>query len=103
MRITKQTVLIVMSLLLTSLSLYGTEIPQQQGLKPSSETVFVLKYKKRKVRVSNKEAENIKPGDIKGIDVAGDTIFLHVSDSIIAKYDRNKKVKQQVTNVTHIK
>ena len=89
-----KTTFIVIYLLISSMMLYGEERSQQKGLQPSTENVFVLKHKKRKVRIPNKIAENIKSSDIQGINIIGDTIFLNVSDSIISKYDRNKKVKR---------
>lgn len=89
----KKAVISLGAILLVSILACGTE-NQQKGLKPSAENVFVLKHKKRKVRISNKDVKNITPNDIHGIDVEGDTIFFHVSDSIISKYDRTRKVNQ---------
>ncbi len=88
----KKTVISLGALLLASMLIYGSE-SQHKELKPSAENVFVLKHKKRKVRISNTDMKNIKPNDISGIDVKGDTLFLHVSDSIVSIYDINKKVK----------
>lgn len=89
----KKTVISLGAILLVSILACGAE-NKQKGLKPSVENVFVLKHKKRKVKISNKDAKNIKPNDIHGIDVKGDTIFFHVSDSIISKYGKTRKVNR---------
>ncbi|MDE5672003.1 MAG: hypothetical protein K2I02_01435 [Duncaniella sp.] len=89
----KKAVISLGAVLLVSILACGAENKQKE-LKPSAENVFVLKHKKRKVTISQKESKNIKPNDIHGIDVKGDTRFFHFPDSIISKYGSPRKVNQ---------
>ena len=86
----KKTAIFTLVVLLVSLLTCWAESPRRT-VTPTSENIFVLKHKKRSVRLSRKESKSITPKDILEVSVIGDTIFLEVPDSVISKYSRHKK------------